>query len=184
MYNPGATYRIQFHKDFTFDDLEKIIPYLHQLGIRTIYASPVFAAMPGSTHGYDGIDPNQINPEIGTPEQLRRISTQPKSLGMGWIQDFVPNHMAYAPDNPWICDFMEQGKMSAYDQFFVTRGLFGDEPPQIEWTYINIFWRSICQAGLATFLCLLIGFPTAWFIATRPEASRPIWLFLITIPYW
>ena len=74
--------------------------------------------------------------------------------------------------------------LAAYDQFFVTRGLFGDEPAQIEWTYITIFWRSIWQAGLATFLCLLIGFPTAWFIATRPEASRPVWLFLITIPYW
>lgn len=74
--------------------------------------------------------------------------------------------------------------LAAYDQFFVTRGLFGDEPPQIEWTYISIFWRSIWQAGLATLLCLLIGFPTAWFIATRPESSRPIWLFLITIPYW
>ena len=74
--------------------------------------------------------------------------------------------------------------LAAYDQFFVTRGLFGDEPAQIEWTYITIFWRSIWQAGLATVLCLLIGFPTAWFIATRPEASRPVWLFLITIPYW
>jgi spermidine/putrescine transport system permease protein len=74
--------------------------------------------------------------------------------------------------------------LAAYDQFFVTRGLFGDEPPQIEWTYISIFWRSIWQAGLATLLCLLIGFPTAWFIATRPAATRGLWLFLITIPYW
>ncbi len=74
--------------------------------------------------------------------------------------------------------------LAAYDQFFVTRGLFGDEPAQIEWTYISIFWRSIWQAGVATALCLLIGFPTAWFIATRPENTRPVWLFLITIPYW
>lgn len=74
--------------------------------------------------------------------------------------------------------------LAAYDQFFVTRGLFGDEPPQIEWTYIAIFWRSIWQAGVATLLCLAIGFPTAWFIATRPEGTRPVWLFLITIPYW
>lgn len=74
--------------------------------------------------------------------------------------------------------------LAAYDQFFVTRGLFGDEPPQIEWTYITIFWRSIWQAALATVLCLVIGFPTAWFIATRPEKRRPVWLFLITIPYW
>ncbi|MEZ5797249.1 MAG: ABC transporter permease [Paracoccaceae bacterium] len=74
--------------------------------------------------------------------------------------------------------------LAAYDQFFVTRGLFGDEPAQIEWTYILIFWRSIWQAAVATGLCLLIGFPTAWFIATRPQDTRGIWLFLITIPYW
>lgn len=77
-----------------------------------------------------------------------------------------------------------QVSFAAYDQFFVTRGLFGDEPAQIEWTYIAIFWRSIWQAGLATLICLIIGFPTAWFIATRPAQSRGVWLFLITIPYW
>jgi len=74
--------------------------------------------------------------------------------------------------------------LAAYDQFFVNRGLFGDEPPTIEWTYIAIFWRSIWQAGLATLFCLLVGFPTAWFIATRPASQRGVWLFLITIPYW
>ncbi|QYX56557.1 ABC transporter permease [Roseovarius sp. SCSIO 43702] len=74
--------------------------------------------------------------------------------------------------------------LAAYDQFFCSRGLFGDEPCQIEWTYINIFWRSIWQAGAATLLSLVIGFPTAYFIATRPENVRPVWVFLITIPYW
>ena len=74
--------------------------------------------------------------------------------------------------------------LAAYDQFFFNRGLFGDEPPVIEWTYISIFWRSIWQAGLATVACLLVGFPTAWFIATRPPSQRSVWLFLITIPYW
>jgi spermidine/putrescine transport system permease protein len=74
--------------------------------------------------------------------------------------------------------------LAAYDQFFFDRGLFGDEPPNIEWTYIAIFWRSIWQAGAATLLSLVIGFPTAYFIATRPEKARPIWVFLVTIPYW
>lgn len=74
--------------------------------------------------------------------------------------------------------------LAAYDQFLFDRGLFGDEPPTIEWTYITIFWRSIWQAGVATIMCLIIGFPTAWFIATRVGNSRSIWLFLITIPYW
>ncbi|MDP2578302.1 ABC transporter permease [Shimia thalassica] len=74
--------------------------------------------------------------------------------------------------------------LDAYDQFFFDRGLFGDDPPVIEWTYLTIFWRSIWQAGAATILSLLIGFPTAYYIATRPENVRPVWLFLITIPYW
>lgn len=74
--------------------------------------------------------------------------------------------------------------LASYDQFFFDRGLFGDEPASIEWTYINIFLRSIQQAVMATLLCVIIGFPTAWFIATREPKSRAIWLFLITIPYW
>ena len=74
--------------------------------------------------------------------------------------------------------------LSAYDQFVFDRGLFGDEDPKIQWTYITIFIRSIVQAAVATLLCLFIGFPTAWFIATRPASSRSIWLFLITVPYW
>lgn len=74
--------------------------------------------------------------------------------------------------------------LAAYDQFFLNRGLFGDEPPVIEWTYITIFWRSIWQAVVATLICLIVGFPTAWFIATRPPKARAIWLFLVTIPYW
>ena len=74
--------------------------------------------------------------------------------------------------------------LAAYDQFIFDRGLFGDEPPVIEWTYITIFARSMWQAALATVLCLIIGFPTAYFIATRSASTRGIWLFLITIPYW
>ncbi|MDA7634280.1 ABC transporter permease [Alphaproteobacteria bacterium] len=74
--------------------------------------------------------------------------------------------------------------LEAYDQFFFDRGLFGDEPPSIEWTYIGIFWRSFVQALLAMIFCFLIGFPTAYFIATRPQKSRAFWLFLVTIPYW
>lgn len=73
---------------------------------------------------------------------------------------------------------------AAYDQFFFNRGLFGDAPATLEWTYIGIFWRSIWQAGAATLLALVIGFPTAYYIATRPEKTRSVWVFLITIPYW
>ena len=74
--------------------------------------------------------------------------------------------------------------LAAYDQFIFDRGLFGDEPPRLEWTYLTIFGRSIAQAAAATVLCFLIGFPTAFFIATRPIGTRSAWLFLITVPYW
>lgn len=74
--------------------------------------------------------------------------------------------------------------LRAYDRFFFDRGLFGDEPPKMEWIYITIFGRSIAQAFVATLFCLLIGFPTAYFIATRGGRAKTLWLFAITIPYW
>ncbi len=74
--------------------------------------------------------------------------------------------------------------LGAYDRFIFDRGLFSDEAPSLEWTYITIFARSILQAAIATLLCLVIGFPTAFFIATRAASTRSIWLFLITVPYW
>ncbi len=74
--------------------------------------------------------------------------------------------------------------LAAYDQFFLDRGLFGDEPPTVNWAYMEIYLRSIAQAAGATLLCLLIGFPTAFFIATRPDSQKGTWLFLVTIPYW
>lgn len=74
--------------------------------------------------------------------------------------------------------------LAAYDQFLIDRGLFGDDPPTIEWTYIVIFLRSIVQATIATIFCLIIGFPTAYFIATRDPQNRTFWIFLVTVPYW
>ena len=74
--------------------------------------------------------------------------------------------------------------LAAYDQFLFDRGLFGDDPPTIQWTYIVIFVRSIVQATIATIFCLIIGFPTAYFIATRDPKNRTFWIFLVTVPYW
>jgi len=118
MYNPVSTYRLQFHKDFTFEAFGRMLPYLQKLGIKTIYASPVFQAVPGSIHGYDGINPHTINPEIGTEEQLRSISSMLNGQGMGWLQDIVPNHMGFHPDNSWLMDVLEKGYKSFYAPFF------------------------------------------------------------------
>lgn len=118
MYNPATTYRIQFNKDFTFSHLEGIIPYLKKLGIGAIYASPIFEAVPGSTHGYDVTNPHVINPEIGTEEQLRSLTKLLRSAGIGWIQDIVPNHMAFHPQNQWLMDVLEKGVKSEFYSFF------------------------------------------------------------------
>jgi len=118
MLNPIATYRIQFHKEFSFDQLKEILPYLKQLGIGTLYASPIFEAVPGSTHGYDGLHPHKINPEIGTLHELKEISNELKAAGIGWLQDIVPNHMGFHHGNEWLMDVMEKGPESKYAKFF------------------------------------------------------------------
>ncbi|MEJ1239502.1 malto-oligosyltrehalose synthase [Chryseolinea sp. T2] len=120
MYNPVSTYRLQFNKDFTLQQAELIIDYLADLGISTLYASPIFAAVAGSTHGYDVVNPYVINPEIGTDEQLRRLISKLKDRGIGWIQDIVPNHMAYHTTNLWVMDVMEKGPLSPYSEVFDT----------------------------------------------------------------
>lgn len=118
MFNPVSTYRIQFQKGFNFKQFSSIIPYLQSLGIKTVYASPIFAATPGSMHGYDVTDAQTINPEIGTIEELRTISKQLKELGIGWLQDIVPNHMAFDKHNNWLMDVLEKGRHSSCADFF------------------------------------------------------------------
>ncbi|RYZ19750.1 MAG: malto-oligosyltrehalose synthase, partial [Chitinophagaceae bacterium] len=92
--------------------------YFIGLGVKTIYASPIFTATPGSTHGYDALNPHEINPEIGTLAQLRSISARLREAGIGWLQDIVPNHMAYDTRNPWLRDVLEKGRQSVYASFF------------------------------------------------------------------
>lgn len=115
---PVSTYRLQFHKDFSFQDFEHLIPYFRKLGIGTIYASPILASAAGSTHGYDGVDPGRIDPEIGTLGQLRNLISNLRESQIGWLQDIVPNHMAFNPENPWLMDVLEKGKQSVFAPYF------------------------------------------------------------------
>ncbi len=115
MTNPISTYRIHFHKDFTFNDFEKVLPYLQKLGVSTIYASPIFEATPASVHGYNGVNPHRINPEIGTEEQLREISKKLREAGLNWLQTIVPHHMAFHPNNEWLMDVLEKGPQSLHE---------------------------------------------------------------------
>ena len=112
---PLSTYRLQFNKDLRFEDARELIPYLGTLGISHCYCSPILKARAGSPHGYDIIDHNQLNPEIGTEEEFRRLATELKARGMGLLLDTVPNHMGVgAGDNPWWQDVLQNGRASAY----------------------------------------------------------------------
>ena len=118
MNRPTATYRIQFNPAFGFRDAKEIVPYLAEIGITDLYASPIFKAEKGSLHGYDVVDPNAINSELGTRADLDRLSEALHGRQMGWIQDIVPNHMAYSYENQMLRDVLENGKASPYFHFF------------------------------------------------------------------
>ncbi len=116
---PRATYRLQFHKAFTFAQATAIVPYLAQLGLSHVYASPYLKARPGSQHGYDITDHNAFNPEIGTVEDFERYAAALRQHGMGQVIDLVPNHMAVMQaDNAWWLDVLENGQASRYSGYF------------------------------------------------------------------
>ncbi|VWX55505.1 4-alpha-glucanotransferase [Burkholderiales bacterium 8X] len=116
---PRATYRIQFHKDFGFDDAIRILPYLAELGVSHVYCSPIQRARPGSMHGYDVIAHDEVNPELGGQEGFERFSAALREHGMGQLLDMVPNHMGVlGADNKWWMDVLENGPASLYAQHF------------------------------------------------------------------
>jgi (1->4)-alpha-D-glucan 1-alpha-D-glucosylmutase len=115
---PRSFYRLQLHKDFTFQQAAAITPYLGRLGISHCYVSPFLMARPGSTHGYDIIDHSTINPEIGSREDFEGFLAVLEQQGMALILDIVPNHMGIGSDNQWWMDVLENGEASKYARFF------------------------------------------------------------------
>ncbi|HAZ0552540.1 TPA: malto-oligosyltrehalose synthase [Enterobacter hormaechei] len=115
---PSSTYRIQFRNGMTFDRVVDLIPYMKDLGISHLYASPVFTATTDSTHGYDVTDPNEIDPAIGGREGFDRMAAALKQAGMGLILDIVPNHMSTSLENRWWRDVIEHGRQSRYAAYF------------------------------------------------------------------
>ena len=135
---PSATYRLQFTPDFGFAEASEVLPYLHDLGISDIYASPIFHARAGSRHGYDVVDPNRLNPELGSDEAFASLIEQSHRQGLGWVQDIVPNHMAYDGQNRMLMDVLENGEASPFHDYF-----------DIEW---NHPYESMRGKVLAPFL--------------------------------
>lgn len=112
---PTATYRLQFRNGMTFDRAAALVPYLKNLGISHLYASPIFTATKASTHGYDVTDANEIEPSIGGREGFERLVAELKAQGLGLIIDIVPNHMASSLENAWWRDVLEYGKKTVFD---------------------------------------------------------------------
>lgn len=123
---PGSTYRLQLHRDFGLRQAADLVPYLAALGITDLYLSPIGKARKGSLHGYDAVDPNALNPELGSPADLEAFILALKGQGLGWLQDIVPNHMAFDSENRLLMEVMEQGPGSRYAEYF-----------DIEWNHVE-----------------------------------------------
>ncbi len=131
MFFPSSTYRIQLNSSYTLSQLQTIVDYLHKLGISTVYAAPVTTSTKGSTHGYDVCNPDVLNKEIGTMLQLEELSHSLSQKGMSWLQDIVPNHMAFVTNNERLYDVMERGEQSPYYHYF-----------DINWNHFNPVYKG------------------------------------------
>lgn len=115
---PTSTYRLQLHKNFTFDDAGSIAQYLYDLGISHVYSSPYLQAAPGSMHGYDVVDHQRVNEELGGRGAHERFSKRLGENGLGQVLDIVPNHMSLGEQNRYWWDVLENGMASRYASFF------------------------------------------------------------------
>jgi (1->4)-alpha-D-glucan 1-alpha-D-glucosylmutase len=116
---PASMYRVQLNKQFTFRDATALVPYLAELGVGACYCSPFLKARPGSMHGYDIVEHNALNPEIGSEAEYETFTERLTAQGLGLVLDFVPNHMGVEPVlNPWWKDVLEDGQASPYARYF------------------------------------------------------------------
>jgi (1->4)-alpha-D-glucan 1-alpha-D-glucosylmutase len=123
-----ATYRLQLHAGFTFDDARAIVPYLAELGITHLYLSPILAAAEGSTHGYDVVDPLRVSTALGGERGFAELARAARQHGLGILLDIVPNHMSIAgTGNRWWLDVLENGPASYYAHYFDVDWSAGDD---------------------------------------------------------
>lgn len=116
---PRSTYRLQLHPDFGFDHALRALPYLERLGVGDLYCSPILAARPGSTHGYDIVDHRRISAQLGGSTGFDALSDALRARGMGLLCDIVPNHMGVlCAENAWWMDVLEHGEASAHARSF------------------------------------------------------------------
>jgi len=129
---PRATYRLQLNAGFTFADARAIVPYLAELGISDIYASPILRARKGSAHGYDVVDAHALNPELGTEEDFEALHVELQKHQIGLLLDVVPNHMAASHENAWWMSVLENGEQSRFLHYF-----------DIDWTPVTTRGQTV-----------------------------------------
>ncbi len=127
---PFATYRVQLTADFDFYAAAATLPYLAELGVSTLYCSPVLQARTGSSHGYDVTDPTRVSEELGGIEGWKALCEAAREHGMTLLLDIVPNHMAATVENPWWRDVLEHGRVSPYADVFDIDWMPADERPR------------------------------------------------------
>ncbi|MEU9331664.1 malto-oligosyltrehalose synthase [Streptomyces sp. NPDC048290] len=116
---PTATYRLQLQPAFPFDAAARAVPYLASLGVSHLHLSPVLEAVPGSSHGYDVVDPALVRAELGGEDGLRALARTAREHGLGLVADVVPNHMAMAPrHNHALWEVLREGPQSPYARWF------------------------------------------------------------------
>ncbi|MCP3422717.1 malto-oligosyltrehalose synthase [Nocardioides pinisoli] len=125
---PHSTYRLQVSPDFTLYDAAQVLPYLHDLGVDWVYLSPLLASEPGSTHGYDVVAFDHVDPERGGEDGLAALSAEARRLGMGVLVDIVPNHVGVATpsEDPWWWDVLKLGRESEHAAAFDVDWAAGD----------------------------------------------------------
>ncbi|WP_243075030.1 malto-oligosyltrehalose synthase [Microbacterium sp. SS28] len=125
---PSSTYRLQIRRTFDLDAAAAATAYLGDLGAGWAYLSPILRATEGSDHGYDVVDPSQVDPARGGPEALARFAAAARGAGLGILIDIVPNHMGVADpaQNPWWWDVLLDGRASRFAEAFDIDWEFGD----------------------------------------------------------
>lgn len=145
MQIPTSTYRLQFRDGMTFDKAAGLVPYWQALGISHLYASPIFSATSGSTHGYDVTDANRIDPVLGGREAFERLAQALKGAGISLLLDIVPNHMAASLENPWWQDVIEWGHASRFANHFDI-----DWEQRLTLPFLGQPFKDVAEAGEIT----------------------------------
>ncbi|NJY62624.1 malto-oligosyltrehalose synthase [Salinimicrobium sp. CDJ15-81-2] len=181
MKNPVSTYRVQLSPDYTLEDLEEILDYLEAFGISTIYSAPLFQARKGSSHGYDITNPFQLNKEIGKLDLFKRISERLQQKKMSWLQDIVPNHMAFDGDNIWLQDIFELGPESGKYNFF---DIDWEKTGKLMAPFLGSELEEVLQKKELQLQVSKKGFSFTYFDHEYPASARSYYLILKGLGKW